>query len=63
MKESGFIDVCQRTERKEERVKVRNTRTGQIGLTFGCTMEGETIQVELESGELDSWAKWDCEEA
>jgi hypothetical protein len=63
MKESGFIDVCQRTEQKEERVKVRNTRTGQIGLTFGCTMEGETIQVELESGELDSWAKWDCEEA
>ena len=63
MKESGFVDVCQRTEHKEERVLLRNTRTGQIGRTFGCTMEGETIQVELESGELDSWAKGDCEEA
>jgi hypothetical protein len=63
MKETGFVDVCQRTERKDERVRLRNTRTGQIGLTFGCTMEGETIQVELESGELDSWVKGDCEEA
>jgi hypothetical protein len=63
MKESGYVDVCQRTERKDERVRLRNTRTGQFGLTFGCTMEGETIQVELESGELDSWAKGDCEEA
>lgn len=63
MKETGFVDVCQRTERKDERVRLRNTRTGQLGLTFGCTMEGETIQVELENGELDSWAKGDCEEA
>ncbi len=63
MKESGFVDVCQRTERKEERVRLRNIRTGQIGLSFGCTMEGETIQVELENGEMDSWPPGDCEEA
>ena len=62
MKESGFVDVCQRTDRKDERVKLRNVKTGQIGLTFGCTMEGETIQVELENGALDSWTKEDCEE-
>ncbi len=63
MKESGFVDVCQRTERKDERVRLRNVRTGQTGLTFGCTMEGETIQVELDNGEMDSWSPEDCEEA
>jgi hypothetical protein len=63
MKESGFVDVCQRTERKDERVKLRNIRTGRIGLSFGCTMEGETIQVELDNGEMDSWPPEDCEEA
>ncbi len=58
-----FVDVCQRTEREEERVRLRNIRTGRIGLTFVCTMEGETIQVELENGEMDSWLPGDCEEA
>jgi formylmethanofuran dehydrogenase subunit C len=33
-----------------------------VGLTFGCTMEGETIQVELENGTLDSWLTAECEE-
>jgi hypothetical protein len=63
MKESQYNGVCERTERKEERVRLRNVKTGQIGLTFGCTMEGKTIQVELENGELDSWSPEDCEEA
>ncbi len=63
MKESGFADVCQRTERKDERVRLRNTKTGQIGLTFGCTIEGETIQVELADGSMDSWPPEECEEA
>jgi formylmethanofuran dehydrogenase subunit C len=63
MKESEFTGVCNRTERKDERVKLRNVKTGQVGLTFGCTMEGETIQVELEDGGLDSWSSADCEEA
>ncbi len=62
MRESQHVDVCERTERKDERVRVRNIRTGAVGLTFGCTPEGETIQVELESGELDSWSPDECEE-
>ncbi|HEX8961061.1 MAG TPA: hypothetical protein VF775_05770 [Geobacteraceae bacterium] len=63
MKENQYDSVCERTERKEERVRLRNLKTGQVGLTFGCTMEGETIQVELENGELDSWSPEECEEA
>lgn len=63
MKDSGYSDVCNRTERKDERVRLLNLKTGQIGLTFGCTIEGQTIQVELENGELDSWAPQDCEPA
>ena len=63
MKERQYGSVCNRTEHKEERVRLRNTRTGQVGFTFGCTMEGETIQVRLESGELDSWERGECEEA
>lgn len=63
MKESEFTGGCNRTERKDERVRLRNVKTGQVGLTFGCTMEGETIQMELEDGSLDSWSPTDCEEA
>jgi formylmethanofuran dehydrogenase subunit C len=62
MRESQYTEVCDRTERKDERVKLRNIKSGQIGLTFGCTMEGETIQVELENGQLDSWEPAECEE-
>lgn len=62
MKEAKYTNVCDRTERKDERVRLRNLKTGEIGLTFGCTMEGATIQVELESGALDSWSPEDCEE-
>ncbi|KAF0220502.1 MAG: hypothetical protein FD174_1156 [Geobacteraceae bacterium] len=63
MKESQHADVCERTERKDERVRLKNTKTGQIGLTFGCTTEGGTIQVELEDGTLDTWTPSECEEA
>ncbi len=63
MEKTGYTTVCNRTERKDERVRLRNVKTGQIGLTFGCTIEGETIQVELENGELDSWSPEECEEA
>ena len=62
MKESMHVDVCERTEHKDERVRLKNTRTGEIGLTFGCTTEGNTIQVELEDGSLDSWLPEECEE-
>lgn len=63
MKESQFSSVCNRTEHKDEKVKVRNSRTGQVGYTFGCTTEGETVQVQLENGEFDSWSKDECDEA
>ena len=62
MKESQYIDVCERTERKDERVRLRNIKTGAVGLTFGCTTGGETVQVELENGELDSWSPDEVEE-
>ncbi len=62
MKESQYVDVCERTERKDERVRLRNIKTGAIGLTFGCTTDGETVQVELENGELDSWSADEFEE-
>lgn len=54
--------VCQRTERKGERVRIRNRRTGEIGHTTFCTEEGGTIQVTLENGQLDSWVYEECEE-
>ena len=56
-------EICDRTERKDERVQVRNRRTGEVGLSFGCTIEGDTVQVELPDGTLDSWQEDDCEEA
>ncbi|WP_243369677.1 hypothetical protein [Geotalea sp. SG265] len=62
MKKTDHNYVCQRTEHKDERVRLRNTRTGEVGLTFSCTPSGETIQVELENGELDSWPPEECEE-
>ena len=62
MKENQYGSVCNRTEHKEERVRLRNNRSGQFGYTFGCTMEGATVQVKLETGELDSWTKDECEE-
>jgi hypothetical protein len=62
MKEQDRVTVCQRTERKEERVKLRNLKTGEVGFSFGCTEEGGTIQVELENGQFDSWEPADCQE-
>lgn len=62
MKESTYEKVCYWTEQREEHVPVRNLKTGEIGYTFGCTMEGATVQVKLENGELDSWRKEDCSE-
>ena len=54
-------EICDTTERKEQRVTVRNKSTGEIGLCFGCTIEGDTVQVELPDGTLDSWPEDDCE--
>lgn len=52
--------VCYWTEQREEHVPVRNLRTGEIGYSFGCTYEGNTVQVKLANGELDSWCKEEC---
>lgn len=62
MRETEHVSVCNRTEGKDERVRIRNSRTGQEGFTFSCTASGETIQVELDDGSLDSWSPEECEE-
>lgn len=54
-------EICDTTERKERRVQVKNTKTGEVGLSYGCTIEGDTVQVELSDGSLDSWPEDDCE--
>ncbi|MBJ6727852.1 hypothetical protein [Geomesophilobacter sediminis] len=54
-------EICDRTERRDERLQVRNRQTGEVGLSFGCTIEGDTVQVELTDGSLDSWPEDDCE--
>ncbi len=54
-------EICDTTERKEQRVQVKNVKTGEIGLSYGCTIEGDTVQVELPDGSLDSWPEDDCE--
>lgn len=58
----NYDKVCYRTEQQDESVALRNLKTGQIGYTFGCTLAGETIQVRLLSGELDSWSRDECTE-
>lgn len=62
MRTSDYDRVCYLTEQRDERITLRNLRTGQIGYTFGCTHEGATVQVKLESGELDSWGMDECSE-
>lgn len=54
-------EICDTTERREQRVTVKNKNTGEIGLSYGCTLEGDTVQVELPDGSLDSWVEDDCE--
>lgn len=54
-------EICDTTERKGERVKVKNRTSGEIGLSYGCTIEGDTVQVELQDGSLDSWPEDECE--
>ena len=62
MRESNYEKVCYWTEQREEHVLLRNLKTGEVGYSFGCTIEGATVQVKLENGELDSWQKEDCSE-
>ncbi len=60
METNKYDKVCYKTEQQEESVALRNIRTGQIGYTFGCTNAGETVQVRLANGELDSWSRNEC---
>lgn len=62
MRANEYDHVCYWTEQREENVPVRNTKTGNVGYTFGCTHAGETVQVRLPNGELDSWSRDECDE-
>ena len=62
MRVQNYQQVCYRTEQRDEGVVLTNIKTGEKGISFGCTMEGETIQVRLENGELDSWERRECSE-
>lgn len=63
MTTTSFGQVCYRTEQREENVPLRNVKNGDLGYSFGCTMEGETVQVKLTNGELDSWSRDECVES
>lgn len=58
-----YEQVCYRTQQRDEPVLLRNIRNGKVGYSFGCTSEGETVQVKLTSGALDSWSRDECTEA
>jgi hypothetical protein len=62
MKTAQFQKVCYWTEQRGEPVLLKNIRTGEIGTSFGCTNAGETVQVRLNNGELDSWERAECSE-
>lgn len=62
MNATNYDKVCYRTEQQDEPVALRNIKNGQVGLTFGCTYAGETVQVKLPNGELDSWSRDECAE-
>lgn len=54
-----YDKVCNLTERREDHIMLRNLKTGMIGHTLGCTYEGNTVQVRLDDGSLDSWGRED----
>ncbi len=60
MTSGNFEQVCYRTEQRDESMMLRNIRTGETGYSFGCTTEGETVQVRLSGGGLDSWKRDEC---
>lgn len=62
MNTGKYEQVCYRTEQRDENVLLRNLKDGQTGYTFGCTSEGETLQVRLPDGGLDSWSREECAE-
>lgn len=62
MRATQYDKVCYLTEQRDEPVYLVNLRTGMKGTSFGCTYAGETVQVRLDNGELDSWERADCAE-
>lgn len=62
MKRSEYERVCYMTEQRGDTVSLRNLKTGKTGTPFGCTHEGETVQIRLQDGGLDSWSRDDCVE-
>ena len=60
---ANYDNVCYRTEQRDENVPLLNMKNGQLGYSFGCTQAGETVQVRLTNGELDSWGRNDCMES
>lgn len=62
MTANSYERVCYITEQREEHVPLRNLKSGQLGYSFGCTIAGETVQVKLTNGELDSWSRDECAE-
>ena len=62
MRTAQYEKVCYLTEQRDEPVYLVNLRTGMKGTSFGCTSAGETVQVKLDNGELDSWERLDCAE-
>jgi len=63
MNASFYDRVCYRTEQREDNVLLLNMKNGLLGYSFGCTQAGETIQVKLMNGELDSWSRDECVES
>ena len=63
MNAGKYNQVCYRTEQREESVLLRNLKDGSLGYSFGCTQAGETVQVRLINGELDSWSRDECKES
>jgi len=62
MRALRYQQVCYRTEQRDEGVVLKNLKTGEKGVSFGCTYAGETVQVRLDNGELDSWERKECAE-
>jgi len=63
MTSTTYDRVCYTTEQREENVPLINVKNGQLGYSFGCTYAGETVQVKLTNGELDSWGRDECVES
>ena len=63
MTATSYDRVCYWTEQRDENVPLRNVKTGKLGYSFGCTQAGNTVQVRLTNGELDSWSRDECVES